>query len=52
MNFPPKLNPGLKKLLHSSFREIGYQYDKLTPQEKECFTPEEFAELIMWLVTP
>lgn len=39
----------LKNLLTYSWRDIGYEYDGLTPQEKRAIGPEEFAVLKKWI---
>jgi hypothetical protein len=35
----------VSSILHYSFDEIDWNYDGLTPTEKEIITPEEFEEL-------
>lgn len=45
----PELAESVSELLESSFTEIDFKYEWLTPQEKQSLTEEEFECLVAWI---
>lgn len=49
------LSPGgtawepIRRLLHSSWKDIYFEYDGLTAQEKEAISRKEFEDLVPWV---
>lgn len=41
----------VRRLLHSSWRDIDFEYEGLTHQEKACISKEEHAALVDWVKT-
>lgn len=41
----------VRRLLFLSWRDIGFQYEGLTNQEKDCITKEQHAMLLPWVIT-
>jgi len=39
------------RMLAASWRQIGYSYSRLTPQERELLTPEQHARIVMLMRT-
>jgi hypothetical protein len=37
------------RLLTYSWKDINFEYDALTEDEKKCLTREQHAQLVMWL---
>lgn len=46
---PPEALVALKRLLHHSWRDITYDYTRLTNTEKRLITPEQFESLKEWI---
>lgn len=43
-----ELREAVRRLLHYSWRDIFFEYDKLTSQEKTAITEEQFNQLKDW----
>lgn len=43
------LAEAIRRLLHSSWSPIDFQYDYLTPEEQSCITRAQFTKLVPWV---
>lgn len=45
----PEVAFAIKKFLHYSLEPVDYEYQDLTPQEKQLCDEEDFLKLVSWL---